>query len=195
MIVDLVYFLKCKIIHIFVSVFLFSLNMQLFKDNKRLSIELYLKCIEAFGKQLIKNKITMKKILFSLVLSLLMFASNIFGQSSYSDDKIEVTTEVKELKDKTNDRFYSYYKFSIENKTNETIKIEVDFIYSDGTTTRKRSEGDENLVFTLDPNETIEGDLEELYALTLFKEFNKGNSGKKASDVVYELTEINIKHL
>lgn len=137
----------------------------------------------------------MKRLLFSLALSSLMFTSNVIGQSNYSDDKVEVTSEVKKLKDEKNDRFYSYYQFSIENKTSTTIEVEVDFIYSDGNDTRKRSEGDEELVFTLSPNETIKGDIEDLRALTLFKNFNKGNSGKKASDVKYELKEIKVKHL
>ncbi|MEX1190926.1 MAG: hypothetical protein WEA99_03065 [Brumimicrobium sp.] len=137
----------------------------------------------------------MKRLLFSLALCSMMFVSNVSGQENYSDEKVEINSTVKELKDKTNDKFYSYYQFSIKNKTSESIEIEVDFIYSDGNNTRKRSEGDENLVFTLAPNETIEGDLENEKALTLFKEFNKGNSGKKASDVAYELKEINVKHL
>ncbi|MEX2485165.1 MAG: hypothetical protein WED10_11415 [Brumimicrobium sp.] len=137
----------------------------------------------------------MKRLLFSLALCSMMFISNVSGQENYSDDKVEINSTVKELADETNDKFYSYYQFDITNKTSEVIEVEVDFIYSDGNNTRKKSEGDESLVFTLEPNETIEGDLENMYSLTLFKEFNKGNSGKKASDVAYELKEINVKHL
>lgn len=137
----------------------------------------------------------MKRLLFLLLLSPYVFTSNVLGQSTYSDDKIQLTSEVKELADKKNDRFYSYYEFSIENKTNETIKVEVDFIYFDGTSTRKRSAGDEELIFTLAPNETINGDIEDMYSLTLFKNHNVGNTGKKASDIEYEIKEIKVKYL
>lgn len=137
----------------------------------------------------------MKRLLFLLLLSPYVFTTNVLGQSTYSDDKIQLTSEVKELADKKNDRFYSYYEFSIENKTNETIKVEVDFIYFDGTSTRKRSAGDEELIFTLAPNETINGDIEDMYSLTLFKNHNVGNTGKKASDIEYEIKEIKVKYL
>jgi hypothetical protein len=124
-----------------------------------------------------------------------MYVSNVFGQESYADDKVQLTSDIKDLEDKQNDRFYTYYVFKIKNKTNETIKIDIDFIYSDGATTRNKSNGDNPLVFTLAPNETIEGDINDLKALTLFKKFNVGNSGKKASDVEYDLKEIKVKYL
>lgn len=125
----------------------------------------------------------------------MMHVSDAFGQESYADEKIQLTSEVKNLEDKQNDRFYSYYVFNIKNKTNETIKVDVDFIYSDGTTTRNKSNRDESLIFTLAPNETIEGNIVNLRALTLFKKFNVGNSGKKASDVEYELKNVKVKYL
>lgn len=133
--------------------------------------------------------------MFLLLLSSIMFSTSILGQSTYSDEKIHLSSEVKELADKKNDIFYSYYEFSIENKTNETIKVEVDIIYSDGTATRKKSEGDEGLILELAPNETIKGDIKDFYGLTLFKNHNVGNTGKKASDVEYELKEIKVKYL
>ncbi|MDX1652046.1 MAG: hypothetical protein R3277_06115 [Brumimicrobium sp.] len=136
----------------------------------------------------------MRKLLFVLLISSVTFGSNVFGQVNYSDDKIEVTSQIKKFEDKVNDIFYSYYQFKIENKSNETIEVALDFIYHDGNSERNKSQGDANLVFTLAPNETIEGDINGLKALTLFKEFNTGNSGKKASEVTNELNEITVKY-
>ena len=137
----------------------------------------------------------MKRLLFLLLLSSTFCVSNVFGQNSYTDDKIQLTSEIRDLEDKHNDRFYSYYAFSLKNKTNETVKVDIDFIYFDGSTTRKASNGDNSLVFTLAPNETLEGDIDAFRALTLFKKFNVGNSGKKSSDVENDLKEIKVKYL
>lgn len=137
----------------------------------------------------------MKKILFSALAFLLLISNNLIAQQSFNDDKISVKTEIKKLEDKVNDNFYSYYKFDITNKTNSEQKISIDFIYHDGKQERKRSEGNANLTYTLKPKETIKGDLAKYYDLTLFKNFDIGNSGVKSSEIEFKLIEITVKYL
>lgn len=135
-----------------------------------------------------------KSILFSLV-AIVMMNYSVSAQESYQDDRIKVTTEVLKFEDEKNDRFFSYYNFTLENISNENQKFELVLNYHQNGEERSSQSQDESLVFELEPGESFSGDIDDLKKLTLFKSFLTGNSGKKASNSKIELNSISINYL
>lgn len=137
----------------------------------------------------------MKRILFLLLLSSTMYVSHVFGQKSFNDERVSVTSEVLKYEDQTNDKFYNYYNFTVKNVSSENLKFELVINYKQNEENRSSKTRDESLTFELAPGETMVGDIQNKTMLTLFKSFLPGKSGKKASEDNVEVESIEINYL
>lgn len=142
----------------------------------------------------LKSSIMFKTITLS-ILTLFLNSYAVFGQESFSDENITVTSEVLKYEDPSNDKFYNYYNFTVKNLSSENQKIELIINYDQNGVQRSSQSRDESPVLELEPGETISGDIQNKSVLTLFKSFLPGNSGKKASDSSIEITSIEVNYL
>ena len=136
----------------------------------------------------------MKKLQLSLLL--IFIASVTYSQKKvYQDDKLEVHQSVQKVADKKNDVFYEYYVLTIKNTSNKEVKFTPIIEYKNNKgkelTTKNR---DETHLLTLAPGEEIEGHIKDKRILTLFKQFNVGNSGRRASETQNTIVTLTIKY-
>ncbi len=132
---------------------------------------------------------------YSLTILLFCLVSwSVFGQGnvSFDDGRLKATSEVETMSDKKNDRFYDYYAFSLKNESNQTIRCNVQITYSLKGQEKKADLSEE---IVLKPGEVINGDRNTRRDLTLFKNYNIGNSGKKLSDKNITLVSFKVNYL
>lgn len=107
------------------------------------------------------------------------------------DGKLSIFSSVEKMEDAHNDRFYDYYRASIENTTDESVSFTLQFVF---TVNGEERRSDVSPIIELAPGESINGDRSDARYLTLFKEHNIGNSGKKLSDKSYQLKTVLINY-
>lgn len=130
---------------------------------------------------------------FSILFSVGLNAqqSNLSG----SDDKLTYEVKVEKLADEKNDRFYSYYSLEIKNTSNSAVTFTPVFNYTNENGVKRNSTThDDKGTITLAPGQSIKGNIDTQRNLTLFKEFNIGNSGKKSSNDAYTLNSVSINY-
>ena len=137
----------------------------------------------------------MLKSILLVVLGLFLFGMNGYAQSTYQDDKLNVSTNVLNYEDPTNDRFYDYYAFTVKNTYSEEIKFELVINYSQSGSAGNTRSGDIQRIFTLAPGESLSAQSLEDHKLVLFKSFLPGNNGTKASDASTEISSIEVNYL
>lgn len=133
---------------------------------------------------------TINVMLMMLVLALYCLPLNA-QQDVLDDGKLKVTTTVEKLEDAHNNRFYDFYRATIENTTNQPVSFTLQFVFSVNGEKRR---SDVSPVIKLAPGESISGDRTDARYLTLFKAYNIGNSGKKLSDKTYQLKTVTINY-
>lgn len=138
----------------------------------------------------------MYKLLF-LSISFLFSVGLSAQQSAFSgsDDKLSYEVKVEKLADQKNDRFYSYYSLEIKNTSNSEVTFTPVFHYitNEGVNKNTTTHDNEGTI-TLSPGQSIKGNIDTQRNLTLFKEFNIGNSGKKSSNDAYTLNSVSINY-
>jgi hypothetical protein len=130
-----------------------------------------------------------------MFLGLFLFGMNSYAQSSYQDEKLNVSTEVLKHEDPTNDRFYEFYGITLENVSNESIKFELVINYAQTGTENNTRSGDLERVFTLAPGESLSGQSPQNEKLILFKAFLPGKNGSKAAESSTEIISIEVNYL
>ncbi len=136
----------------------------------------------------------MMKRFYLLTLTFCLTSWSLYSQSniSFDDGRLKAISEIETISDKKNDRFYDYYAFSLKNESNQTIRCNVQITYSVKGQEKKADLSEEIL---LSPGEVINGDRNTRRDLTLFKNYNIGNSGKKLSNKNITLVSFKVNYL
>ncbi|WP_107037819.1 hypothetical protein [Brumimicrobium mesophilum] len=128
----------------------------------------------------------------------ILFSIGLYAQQnvySGSDANLEYNVTVEKITDEVNDQFYDYYSIEIKNTSNTSVTFTPSFLYTTANGEEKKSSIDNDASsVTLAPGETVKGDISDHYHLTLFKEFQVGNSGKKSGNEVYTLKSVSINY-
>lgn len=138
----------------------------------------------------------MKKHVKLLIVGILLISFNSFGQETiFEDGKIVVEKSTERHEDPTNDKFYEYHAFTIENRSDENVEFRMIIHYSMNGNSYSSENGDLARVFQLSPGQSLTGNETTAQELIMFKEFLPGKSGQKASESITEIKSIEIEYL